>query len=257
MSAKTISLVRVKPAAVTTEAPDGFKQAFARNLLSALSAKHTFPATEGANKAERLANLLGANANEVGDWLTGRSLPDAWHLSKLCQITNTPADVLLSTTSIGNSPPLLDEHYHCITLHDEQSRDGYGIYTLPETLRHLNLPRSTQMLSVSCDDMAPMFKPGDLAIYDPRVNTVATNGIFVLSQHGTMMVRRIQRTGKEIKLLCENSSIPVETCTASDFTNNAESETGLYVVGRVLGRVNIGSFGYVHSRVGNLNLLQT
>ena len=242
MTAKTISLVRVKQAAAAAGASDEFKQAFARNLLSALSSRNTLPATEGSNKTERLANLIGADVNEVAGWLTGRSLPDAWHLSRLCQITNTPADVLLSTTSIGNSPPLLDEHYHCITLHDEQSRDGYGIYTLPETLRHLNLPRSTQMLTVSCDDMAPMFKPGDLAIYDPRVNSVSTNGIFVLRQNGTMIVRRIQRTGKEIKLLCENTSIPVETCTSNDFTSNAENETGLYVVGRVLGRVNIGSF---------------
>lgn len=239
--AKTISLVRSSANTASKEL-DEFRKAFARNLTQALSAKNIVPAGEG-DKKERLAAMLGAPAPLVGSWLTGQSLPDAWYLAKLSEIVNVPTDVLLNRVPQPLDAPLIDEEYHRITIHDETTEDGYNLFTLPETLRHMNLPRSTAMMSVSNDDMAPMFRPGDIAIYDPRVNSISTNGIFILRAQGASYIRRVHKSGRsEIKLLCDNAAIPAVVMTPDDFTKNPESELRTYVVGRVLGRINIGSF---------------
>ena len=242
--AKTISLVR-GPGAQPTEG-EMFRQMFARNMGAALSARNVVPLGDGG-KVEKLATMLNTDPETVSNWLYGRALPNAFELQKLAKLLNIPADALLNPDHKTDGP-VIDEDYHCITLHDESSEEGFSIYTLPETLRHLNLPRSTMMMSVNNDDMSPMFKTGDVVIYDPRVTGVTTNGVYVLRAQGASIVRRVEKVSRtEFSLYCENAAILPVSLTLGDFTTNPENEAKTFVLGRVLGRINIGSLSLIES----------
>lgn len=238
---KTISLLR--DSASSNPGLDSFRQQFARNLQQGLSAKNIVPVGEGA-KAEKLAGLLREPVVDVMDWLMGRDVPDAWQLSKLAKLMNVPADTLINPArQPDRQASMIDEEYHCITLHDETNlSDGYNLYLLPETLRHMNLPRSTTIMTISSEDMAPLYRPNDHVIYDPRVNTISTNGIYVLRLHGHTVIRRTQRVNNGVvRLLCDNAAFdPVEHSTA-DFTKNPENEDKIFVIGRVLGAIRISN----------------
>lgn len=237
------TIVLVHSAGRQTSELDMFHQMFARNLAVALNTHNAVSGSESMNE-EKLASMLNIARAVVSDWISGHTLPDAWHLQKLSKLLNVPSDTLINPNlSASQTPPLMSENYHCITIHDEKSADKYAVYALPETLRHLNLPRNTMMLLVSNDDMVPMFKPGDIAIYDPRGNTVMTNGIYVLRSQGKPIIRQIQKkTGSdEATLLCENRAMSGISISSADLTNNPETEGKIFVMGRVLGRINIGS----------------
>lgn len=44
----------------------------------------------------------------------------------------------------------------------------------------MGLPVDIRMLQVSNDDMAPYVSRDDVVIYDPRVNSIQSNGVYVL-----------------------------------------------------------------------------
>lgn len=241
-SAKTISLVRDGKSADEIEL-DQFKISFGRSLQESLSARNIIPRGEGG-KAEKLAKMLGEPVEEVVQWLMGQGIPDARQLSKLSRVLNVPADVLINTSGpSGRQSGMIDEDYQCISLHDESSlSDGYNIYMLPETLRHMNLPRSTTIMTIHGDDMAPLYRPNDHVIYDPRVSSISTNGIYVLRLHGHPVIRRVQKVKNGVlRLICDNPAFTPVEHTIAEFTKNPETEDRIFVIGRVLGSIRIGA----------------
>mgnify|MGYP004702942349 CR=1 FL=1 len=242
MAVKTLSLAISPESQQSAECQ--FRQLFSRTLAAALSNLGIFPADE-VQKVERLAKLVGTDTSIVASWLSGRALPDAFELKKLGKILDMPVDALLNPGASRSDGPAIDETYHCITIHDATHDDGYAIYALPETLRHLNLPRSTMMLSVSSDDMSPIFKPGDVVIYDSRVNRLLTSGFYVLRTHDRFFVRRVQKVGdNEISLICENKAVPPVCLTLGDFTSKHANESQTLIVGLVIGRIKISPFPF-------------
>ncbi len=91
-------------------------------------------------------------------------------------------------------------------------------------------------MKVSADDMDPYLRPGDVVFYDPRVNRVHANGVYVLRIHGALMVRRIQRgTVEGLRLICDNERFGNET-----LTDAAMEASRIEVVGYVVGRLLVG-----------------
>ena len=241
---KSISLVRGP--AKRQSAADLFRSNFVRNLTSLLDEKQVVPSEE-VGKIDALAAMIDTDPSIVASWLGGRSLPDALDLQKLGKLLDVPIDAFINPSSyksadpVGAHPDLIDDSYHCITLHDTASEDGFAIYMLPETLRYMKLPRRTMMLTVANDDMAPTFRPGDIAIYDPRVTTITTNGVYVLLVRGQFIIRRVQKKNLELTLAGENSSVlPIEI-PAKDLTGNSDDDGKLQVVGRVIGKITVGN----------------
>ncbi len=241
---KSISLVRGP--AKKQSAADLFRSNFVRNLTTLLDDRKVV-SSEEVGKIDALAAMIDTDPSIVASWLGGRSLPDALDLMKLGKLLDLPVDALVnpsgkSGTGYGGAhPDLIDDSYHCITLHDTASEDGFAIYVLPETLRYMKLPRRTMMLTVANEDMAPTFRPGDIAIYDPRVTTITTNGVYVLLLRGQFIVRRVQKKNLEITLTGENSSVlPIEI-PAKDLTGSPDDDSKLQVVGRVIGKVTVGN----------------
>jgi hypothetical protein len=229
-ASRSISLVRGP--AKKQSAADLFRSNFVRNLTTLLDDRQVVPSEE-VGKINALAAM--------------RSLPDALDLLKLGKLLELPVDALVNPSAkrgldVGSAhPDLIDDSYHCITLHDTSSEDGFAIYMLPETLRHMKLPRRTMMLTVTNEDMAPTFRPGDIAIYDPRVTSITTNGVYVLLTAGQFIVRRVQKKGLELTLAGENSSVEPIELSAKDLAGQSRDDAKHQVVGRVIGKVSVGN----------------
>lgn len=241
----SISLVRTAPTLKISDNPDDvFRRLFARNLSQVINSSLIVPDRE-VSKLETLAALLEVDTSNVASWLSGTgTLPDALDLNKLAKLLNVPLDELMNTGSVsGKTNHSIDDNYHRIAIHDNPSSDGHSFYALPETLRHLNLPRCSAMMTATDDSMSPLLRAGDLVIYDYRVTSVATNGIFVLKIGGEFIVRRvIKNPSLSLTLVPDNKEFPQETHEASEFTGNQEAEGRIVVVGRLVGRLSIGGF---------------
>ena len=241
---KSISLVRGP--AKKQSAADLFRSNFVRNLTTLLDDRKVV-SSEEVGKIDALAAMIDTDPSIVASWLGGRSLPDALDLLKLGKLLELPVDALVNPSAkrgldVGSAhPDLIDDSYHCITLHDTSSEDGFAIYMLPETLRHMKLPRRTMMLTVTNEDMAPTFRPGDIAIYDPRVTSITTNGVYVLLTAGQFIVRRVQKKGLELTLAGENSSVEPIELSAKDLAGQSRDDAKHQVVGRVIGKVSVGN----------------
>ncbi|MDQ5880800.1 MAG: hypothetical protein QG616_630, partial [Pseudomonadota bacterium] len=86
------------------------------------------------------------------------------------------------------------------------------------------------------DDMDPYLRPGDVVFYDPRVNRIHTNGVFVLRIHDAPVVRRVQRSTVDgLRLICDNERFGSETLSEAAFESS-----GIEVVGHVVGRLLVG-----------------
>lgn len=243
-ASKSISLVRGP--AKKQSAADLFRGNFVRNLTTLLDDKKVVPTGE-VGKIDQLATMIDTDPSIVASWLSGRSLPDAFDLLKLGKLLDLPIDALINPSGSNKSnsviapPDLIDDSYHCITLHDTTSDDGFAIYTLPETLRHMKLPRRTKMLTVSNEEMSPTFRPGDIAIYDPRVTTITTNGVYILRMYGQFVIRRAQKTNLILTLSGESDSVlPVEI-PVTDLGSNSGDDGRPQVVGRIIGKVFVGN----------------
>jgi len=95
---------------------------------------------------------------------------------------------------------------------------------------------------MASDDMAPYASQGDLVIYDPRVNRIQTNGVFILQTGGHFIVRRVQRGIKQsIRLICDNTLFGDETLAETDFAESDQGDDRVVVVGHVVGRMLLGS----------------
>ena len=114
-------------------------------------------------------------------------------------------------------------------------------YTLPETLRSIGLPNDIKMLQVTNDDMAPYVSRGDIVIYDPRVNSILSNGVYVLQIDDRFLVRRIQKGIRHsVRLICDNPLFDDEVLNELEFSASPQGE-GVVVVGAVVGRLLLNS----------------
>lgn len=232
----SISLTR-KPSKRADSSDEAFLLSFARNLSMTIHTSQVVPDGE-VKKVEILAGLLQTEASIVASWLTGRTLPDALDLHKIAKLLRISVDDLFNH---GQRALSIDEDYHCITVHSASSGDGYALYTLPEALRHLKLPRCCSMFTVGDNSMSPLFRLGDIAIYDYRVNSFASNGLYVLRSSDGYFVRRVVKTNPtHVTIIPDNSDhIPSEHAL-TDFAESANEK--LLIVGRVVGRMNVGNF---------------
>lgn len=237
----SISLVRT-PGKSLESPDDAFRLTFARNLTMALNASQVVPENE-VNKVESLAGLLQTDTSIVASWLSGRTLPDALDLHKIAKLLQVSIDELINHGRLRRKElQSIDEEYHCITVHDSTSSDGFSLYTLPETLRHLKLPRCCSMFTIGDDSMSPLFRMGDIVVYDYRVTSFASNGLYVLSNSDGYFVRRVVKTNPtQVSLLPENKDYFPSDYALTEFTGNPEMEGKILIVGRVVGRMNVGS----------------
>lgn len=243
MTQKPTSISLIRTPGKSLESPDdAFRLSFARSLTMALNSSQVVPENE-VNKVEVLASLLQTDASIVASWLSARTLPDALDLYKIAKLVHVSVDDLINPGRQRKSElQSIDEDYHCITVHDASSSEGYSLYTLPETLRHLKLPRCSSMFTIGDDSMSPLFRMGDIVVYDYRVTSFASNGLYVLRGADGYFVRRVVRTNPtQVSLIPENKDYFPSDYAMTEFTGNPEMEGKILIVGRVVGRMNVGS----------------
>lgn len=215
-----------------------FRKQFAENLNLALDRKGAIPI--GYGRVTAVAELFSVSQNTAANWLKGDGVPELGRLPEIAETLNTTVqDLVIGSPNSGAH--VIDERYAVIDLHDGAEDGGHTIYTLPETLRQIGLPRNVKILRIHTDDMEPYVRTGDLIVYDSRVNHIHTNGVFVLSMAGNLFVRRVQRGMKDtVRLICDNERFDAETLTATDFSDVETDDGRITVVGAVVGRLLIG-----------------
>lgn len=215
-----------------------FRKQFADNLNTALDRRGAIPS--GYGRVIAVAELFGVSQNTAANWVKGEGVPEMFRLPEIAEALCTTVEQLVAG-DCGTGTQVIDERYAVVDVHENDTLDGHSWYTLPETLRTIGLPRDIKMLQIATDDMSPYVNHGDLVIYDPRVNRIQTNGVFVLKSGGCYIVRRAQRgTKQSIRLICDNRLFGDETLNESDFSESGEDDGRVVVVGHVVGRLLTG-----------------
>ena len=213
-----------------------FRKQFADNLNAALDRKGAIPS--GYGRVIGVAELFGVSQNTAANWLKGEGVPELARLPEIAGILGTTVEQLvMGDQHVGTH--VIDERYVMVDMHGDDSPEAHAWYTLPEALRSMGLPTSIKMLDVGDDDMAPFLHRGDLAIYDPRVRRIQSNGVFVLCVNDRFLVRRVQRGLKgNVRLICDNPAFDDEILDESEFAD--ENQDGIAVIGVVVGRILLG-----------------
>ena len=213
-----------------------FRKQFADNLNAALDRKGAIPS--GYRRVIGVAELFGVSQNTAANWLKGEGVPELARLPEIAGILGTTVEQLvMGDQHVGTH--VIDERYVMVDMHGDDSPEAHAWYTLPEALRSMGLPTSIKMLAVGDDDMAPFLHRGDLAIYDPRVRRIQSNGVFVLCVNDRFLVRRVQRGLKgNVRLICDNPAFDDEILDESEFAD--ENQDGIAVIGVVVGRILLG-----------------
>ena len=227
-----INVVSFRPG---SEDSESFRRQFSINLNAALDHVEDMPRSHG--RITTAAQLFGVSVNTMTGWLKGLSLPEIWRLPEIARKLDTSVDQLI--TGDFSAPSVIDEQYAMLGVHGQQAPDDVqSIYALPETLRFLRISRDMRFMLIDTSDMEGFVSPGDFVIYNPDEKHIGmTSGIFVLSAHGNILVRRACRTTRgQIVLSCDHPHMPDENLTDSDFTEEQGEKGKLYVLGRVIGK---------------------
>lgn len=216
-----------------------FRKHFASNLNAALDRKGAIPS--GYGRVIGVAELFGVSQNTAANWLKGDGVPELSRLPEIAEILGTTVEQLVVGDQ-SSGAKVIDERYVMVDMHEDDSLEGFSWYTLPETLRSIGLPNDIRMLQVSNDDMSPYVNNGDVVIYDPRVKSIVSNGVFVLEVGGRYIVRRVQKGLRQsVRLICDNPLFEDENLSESDFSESAPANERVAVLGQVIGRLQVGS----------------
>jgi transcriptional regulator with XRE-family HTH domain len=210
-----------------------FRKQFAENLNAALDRRGAIPV--GYGRVTAVAELFGVSQNTAANWLRGDGVPELARLPEIAETLNTTVEQLVVGAQ-STGADAIDESYTVIDIHGSDESEAHALYMLPEALREIGLPRGVTAMRVSSDDMDPYLRPGDVVFYDPRVNRIHANGVFVLRIHDAPVVRRVQRgTVDGLRLICDNERFGSETLSEA-----ALQSSGIEVVGHVVGRLLVG-----------------
>jgi len=215
-----------------------FRRQFAANFNAALDRRGSIP--PGYGRVTAVAQLFDVSQNTATAWVRGDGVPELFRLPEIAKTLNTTVEQLVMGDA-GSGAHIVDEQYAVIDLHPDNTTDGHAIYTLPETLRDIGLPRDVKMMRVQSEDMEPYLRSGDIVVYDPRVNRIQTNGVYVLQVNDKFVVRRAQPgLRKEVRLICDNTKFSEEVLAPEDFSETPDDSGRVAVVGQVLARVLLG-----------------
>jgi hypothetical protein len=215
-----------------------FRRQFAANFNAALDRRGSIP--PGYGRVTAVAQLFDVSQNTATAWVRGDGVPELFRLPEIAKTLNTTVEQLVMGDN-GTGAHIVDEQYAVIDLHPDNTSDGHAIYTLPETLREIGLPRDVKMMRVQSEDMEPYLRNGDIVVYDPRVTRIQTNGVYVLHVNDKFVVRRAQSgLKKEVRLICDNAKFSEEVLAPEDFAETPDDSGRVAVVGQVLARVLLG-----------------
>lgn len=224
------------PSETSADDAEQFRAFFATKLNESLDNHFHIP--KGYGRVAAVASLFNISTNTANAWLKGHSLPELWRMPGIAKLLNVGVEELLGGGSV--SPMSIDDNYVSLDVHSQGSTaDGTALYLQPGTLKQLRIPSGCQIMLVQTDEMAGFASTGDAVIYNPGVKRIGTNNeVYVLKSGDHLLLRRAHRNLRnEIRLSCEDPSIPHEVFQATDFTSNEESTDKIYVVGQVVGRI--------------------
>ncbi len=208
--------------------------------------------TVGSGNA--LAAAAKVSEGVIRKWKVGESDPSRENLISLAKA----AGVCIEWLATGEGPKTLAEldtaaipekalarlrssDYAFIPLYDVRAAAGPGATVESEEIIDLLVinrtwvrqqigadPANLSFLYVEGDSMEPMLRPGEMVLVDRAAAVVPVDGIYVVRFDGHLMVKRVQREGKNILTLSSaNTDYKPITVTPGDGRD-------LAVIGRVV-----------------------
>ncbi|MEQ8747320.1 S24 family peptidase [Pyruvatibacter sp.] len=227
------------------DAIDAADQVFADRLREA----------RGKKSQTEMAQQLGVPKNTYGRYERGQTRPDVAFIRGFCELLGVEESWLISgrgrpnrdgltTTSRIVETGFADEagssdDFVAIPRYAVEASAGPGRQALAEQaledvafrrdwLRSIGVsPARAMTLIAAGDSMEPTIRHGDLLLVDTGIETVMDNAIYVLSLHGAVLLKRVQRLiDGTVLVKSDNSLYAEERIGAADADQ-------LHVVGRV------------------------
>ena len=207
-------------------------------------------------KQSELAEKLGVPLTTYGRYERGRGRPDAAFIRDFCELLGveeawlisgrgrplrTGAKAVAKTVSAGFGEEASEdgEDFVAIPRYAVEASAGPGVEALSEQaledvafrrdwLRSIGVAPSRAMTLIAVgDSMEPTIRHGDLLLIDTGIEGVVDNAIYVLSLHGAVLLKRVQRLiDGSVLVKSDNDLYSEERISASDVDQ-------LHVVGRL------------------------
>lgn len=202
---------------------------------------------------DRLATLIGDEkpfvwAKQAGIpsgtftrlWKDG-AVPKAEHLLRIADYAGVSVDWLLGRESETPERQQDYEEFALVPRLSVRAAAGagavnYEVDEIPDSqlafrkdwLRERGIdPRNAAIIQAWGDSMEPTIRDGDVLLVNTAINTIRTEGIYVLRFDGTLLVKRISVGFDHITLISDNPAIKDETITKDKLSD-------LHIIGRVV-----------------------
>eukprot|EP01012_Entosiphon_sulcatum_P033709 TRINITY_DN42682_c0_g1_i1.p1 TRINITY_DN42682_c0_g1~~TRINITY_DN42682_c0_g1_i1.p1 ORF type:complete len:232 (+),score=37.03 TRINITY_DN42682_c0_g1_i1:490-1185(+) len=201
----------------------------------------------GRTSREDLAQALGVHVNTVSKIERGESMPNAFALTQLAEITGAPLLWLLTgkgaDDGVEKSIHAVEKGSYVFVPHfDIQASAGVGIFNDIETvltMRPFDAKYIRGTLGIAHNDLAlitvvgssmqPSLKSKDTVLLDLHANQVQTEGIHAIRIDGALLVKKVQRLpGRTLRISSENPAYE-----SFDIVGTEEIERDFSVIGRV------------------------
>ena len=188
---------------------------------------------------EQLAVALGLTKGNVSAWENGRHKPRLEQVYAISRLTGhaLPPDVadFAASAPVDESAVRVQVLANGASMGTGEALEEYDVVRSELTLTpqfvsdrlHPSTPEALRFIHGYGDSMEPTFSSGDILLVDTGVREVKIDGVYVLSAHGRLFVKRVrQRIDGQYEISSDNP-----THKTVDVLNGSQEVT---VIGRVL-----------------------
>lgn len=229
------------------------RQEFAKRLRKALSqSQHGI---EGRGAGVYLAGITKVTQKATSKWLNGETMPGRQNMKVIADTLEVRAEWLEygeGPMHVDASSKAADKENNVIAADFSKARPRPGEIDIPhydvraamgvgqvlpsdyiETIRHVTInldfmrsqgisctqPDNLAMITGFGESMNKTFKSGDPLIIDQGIKTVTTDGVYLFSLSGALMVKRLQILPNGVRVLSDNEAYPPYEVTGKDLDN--------------------------------------
>lgn len=181
----------------------------------------------GKRTRHEVATYLGVHLNTFAKFERGESTPDAWEMLRLSRLFGVPVESLYE----GAPPPAgageeLSHEFVLVPEYGVRAGDDPGHAGREETVGRLAFRRSwlvsrglrpedLAVFSAHGDAMNDTVRDGDILLMDTSVQSVRTEGIYVIEQLGERRCKRLQAMiDGSVKIRSDNERYETELLPA-------------------------------------------
>lgn len=196
-----------------------------------------------------IGRLIGVSKKSISDWKLGKSEPSIEQQKALANVLGVTVSELVGDGA-ARDPVIKSGRFAKIPIYEVEASAGHGCLNDTEAVEnYLTIDRELVKSELQCnpdnlaiirvrgDSMAPTIKPGEMVVIDKTVNTIISDGLYVMRMTGdVVVVKRVQTLPKSLNIISDNKAYPPYQVGFDDIE-------GLAVIGRVLAIISMEKVG--------------